>query len=296
MKRIEWLRGVLADINKVLAIIKEELTEVKSKYGDERRTEILDVEGEIGMEELIPNEKVAVMISNRGYVKRISINEYKTQHRGGKGVIGTETKEEDFVQDLIVTNNHNYMLFFTDKGRVFWLKAYYIPEAGRYATGKSLVNLLELKDEKVSSWISVPEFNKEEYLVMATKNGILKRTSLENFSRPRRTGIIAITLKEGDELVEVRKTTGNQELIIATRKGQAIRFNENDAREIGRTGQGVIGVRLKSKDDAVVGIAVCNKPALLTITENGYGKRTTLRAARLISAWHIMTSRIILRP
>lgn len=275
-KTIAWLKEVLGDIQKVLAIIKEELNEIKSRYGDERRTEIIDVADEIVPEDLIPNEPVVVMISNRGYVKRVSLNEYRTQHRGGKGVIGAGTKEEDFVNDVIVTKNHSYILFFTDKGRVFWLKAYQIPEMGRYATGKSLVNLLELKDEKVSSWISVPEFKKDEFLVFATKKGIVKRTSLENFSRPRRNGIIAITLKEGDQVVEVLKTSGNEDLVIATRKGQAIRFKEDLAREIGRTGQGVIGIRLKKGDDAVVGIGTTKKPAVLTITENGFGKRTAI--------------------
>jgi DNA gyrase subunit A len=276
VKKIEWLKEVLADIQKVLDIIKEELNEIKGKYGDSRRTQIIDVEDEFVPEDLIPNEPVVVMISNRGYVKRVGLDEYRTQHRGGKGVIGTGTKDEDFVREVIVTKNHNYILFFTDKGRVFWLKAHQIPEMGRYATGKSLVNLLELKDEKVSSWISVTEFNKDEYLVFATKKGIVKRTSLANFSRPRRNGIIAITLKEGDEVVEVLKTDGKRNLLIATRRGQAIRFDENEARELGRTGQGVIGIRLKKGDDAVVGIGTTKNPAILTITENGYGKRTAI--------------------
>jgi DNA gyrase subunit A len=276
VKKIEWLKEVLADIQKVLDIIKEELNEIKGKYGDSRRTQIIDVEDEFVPEDLIPNEPVVVMISNRGYVKRVGLDEYRTQHRGGKGVIGTGTKDEDFVREVIVTKNHNYILFFTDKGRVFWLKAHQIPEMGRYASGKSLVNLLELKEEKVSSWISVQEFNKDEYLVFATKKGIVKRTSLANFSRPRRNGIIAITLKEGDEVVEVLKTDGKRNLLIATRRGQAIRFDENEARELGRTGQGVIGIRLKKGDDAVVGIGTTKNPAILTITENGYGKRTAI--------------------
>jgi len=176
-------------------------------------------------------------------------------------------------------------LFFTDKGRVYWLKTYEIPEGGRYSTGKPIVNLLQLQDnnEKISSWISVQEFSEKEYLSMVTKNGIIKRISLDNFARPRRTGIIAITLKEGDELVEVVKTDGKQELLIATRKGQAIRFSEEDARELGRTGQGVIGIRFKEGEDQVVGIAVCNKPSILVITENGYGKRTAVDDYRLQS-------------
>jgi len=282
MKRITWLREVLGDINRVLDIIKNELKEIKERYGDARRTDIIDAEGEeIDVESLIPNDEVVVVISSRGYVKRVSLDEYRSQHRGGKGVIGTGNKEEDFVQDVIVTRNHNYLLLFTDKGRAFWLKAYKVPEGSRYATGRTLVSLLDLKDEKVTSWISVEKFDSNEYLSMVTKNGIIKRTALENFSNVRKVGIIAITLKEGDRLVEVRKTDGKQNLIIATKKGQAIRFKEEEAREIGRTGQGVIGIRFKEGEDEVVGIATCKKPTLLTITENGYGKRTHIDEYRV---------------
>jgi DNA gyrase subunit A len=275
--KIAWLKDVLSDVNKILAIIKDELKEIKQKYGDERRTEIVDGgDGEVEIESLIPNDEVVVVISSRGYVKRVGLDEYRSQHRGGKGVIGTETKEEDAVQDVIVTRNHNYILLFTDKGRTFWLKTHRIPEGSRYSTGKTLVSLLDLKDEKVTSWISVEKFDSGEYLSMVTRNGIIKRTALENFSNVRKAGIIAITLKEGDSLVEVIKTDGKQELVIATRKGQAIRFKEEDAREIGRTGQGVIGIRFKEGEDQVVGISACRKPALLTVTENGYGKRTSI--------------------
>jgi DNA gyrase subunit A len=282
-KKIAWLRDVLADVGKILQIIKDELKEVKEKYGDERRTQIVDAEDDFEFEDLIPNDEIVVAITKRGYVKRVGLEEYRAQHRGGKGIIGTGTKEEDFVEDVIITKNHNYLMLFTDKGRVFWLKAYRIPETGRYATGKTLVSLLQLKDEKVTSCISVERFDTGEFLVMTTRRGIIKRTALENFKNVRRGGIIAITLKEGDGLVEVRKTDGKQEIILATRKGQAIRFKEDDAREIGRTGQGVIGVRLKSDDDEVVGSAVCRKPAILTITENGYGKRTSVDEYRLQS-------------
>lgn len=282
-KKIAELKEILADVAKVLQIIKDELLEIKEKYGDERRTEIVDAEDDFEFEDLIPNDDVVIAITKRGYVKRVGLEEYRSQHRGGKGIIGTGTKEEDFVEDVIITKNHNYLMLFTDKGRVFWLKAYRIPETGRYATGKTLVSLLQLKDEKVTSCISVEKFDAGEYLVMTTRNGIIKRTALENFKNVRRGGIIAITLKEGDRLVEVRKTDGKQEIILATKKGQAIRFKEDDAREIGRTGQGVIGLRLKSKEDEVVGSAVCRKPAILTITENGYGKRTSIDEYRLQS-------------
>ena len=273
-KKISWLKEILADINKILAIIKEELQEIKRKYGDERRTDIIEVADEMTPESLIPNNKVVVVVSNRGYIKRVPLSEYRLQHRGGKGIIGAETKEEDFVRDVIVTRNHNYMLFFTDKGRVHWMKTYAIPQAGRYASGRSLISLLDLKDEKVTSWISVVgEFKDTEFLMMITKKGIAKRTCLANFSRPRKGGIIAITLKTEDDLIDVIKTSGTDDVVIATRNGQAIRFNETDARETGRTSQGVIGIRMKG-DDVVIGATVCKKPTILTITENGYGKRT----------------------
>ncbi|MBU1166122.1 DNA gyrase subunit A [Candidatus Micrarchaeota archaeon] len=280
LKKITWLKDILADVGKILQIIKDELLEIRNTYGDERRTDILDSEDDIDIEELIPNDETVVVISNRGYVKRVGLDEYKTQHRGGKGVMGG-TKDEDFVQDVIITKNHNYLLLFTDQGRVFWLKVYRVPESSRYATGKTLVSLLDLKDEKVTSWISVDRFDSGEYLVMCTKKGTVKRIGLNNFGNVRRGGIRAITLKEGDRLIEVRKTDGKQEMVIATKKGQSIRFSEDDAREIGRTGQGVRGVRLKSEDDEVVGLAVCKKPALLTITENGFGKRTHIDEYRL---------------
>lgn len=281
MKTIKHLMDVLSDISKILAIIKAELAEIRERYGDERRTEIVEDEGDVEIEDLIPNDEVVVVISSRGYVKRVSLDEYRSQHRGGKGVIGTETKEEDFVQDVIVTKNHNYLLLFTDKGRAFWLKVWRTPEGSRYSTGKTLVSLLDLKDEKVTSWISVQKFDSGEYLCMVTKNGIIKRTALENFSNVRKVGIIAITLKEGDRLVEVIKTDGKQDLLIATKKGQAIRFKEEEARELGRTGQGVIGIRFKEGEDSVVGIAKCYKPSILTITEHGFGKRTHIDEYRV---------------
>jgi DNA gyrase subunit A len=280
-KTIAHLIGVLSDINRILAIIKAELAEIKERYGDARRTEIIEDEGDVEIEDLIPNDEVVVVISSRGYVKRVSLDEYRSQHRGGKGVIGSETKEEDFVQDVIVTRNHNYLLLFTDKGRAFWLKVWRTPEGSRYSTGKTLVSLLDLKDEKVTSWISVVKFDSGEYLSMITRNGIIKRTALENFSNVRKVGIIAITLKEGDRLVEVIKTDGKQDLLIATKKGQAIRFKEEEARELGRTGQGVIGIRFKEGEDQVVGISKCAKPSILTITQNGFGKRTHIDEYRV---------------
>ncbi len=280
-KQIEWLKGVLADEKKVLEIIKNELKEVKERYGDARRTDILDAEDDEDIESLIPNNEAVVTISSRGYVKRSGLEEYRSQHRGGKGIIGTETKDEDAVQDVIVTRNHNYLLLFTNKGRAFWLKVYKIPESGRYSTGKTLVSMLDLKEEKVTSVISVENFESGEFLFMATRKGIVKRTALDNFSNVRKVGIIAITLKENDGLVEVLKTDGLQEIVIATKKGQSIRFKEEEAREIGRTGQGVIGIRFSEENDEVVGLTTCVKPAILTITEHGFGKRTEIGEYRL---------------
>lgn len=274
-EKIRWLKDVLGDESKIKNVIKQELLEIKKYYGDERRTKIINVEGERTVEELIPNDEVVLILTEKGYVKRIPAAEYHAQHRGGKGIIGTETREEDAIKDVIVTRNHNYVLIFTDHGRVFWLKAYEIPEAGRYAVGKPIVNLLQLGEEKVTSWLAVDEFAENEFLCMATEQGIIKRISLVSFRHPRRTGIIAITLKENDRLIDVIKTDGKQYLLIATKGGQAIRFKEDEAREIGRTGQGVKGIRL-SEDDRVVSIAKCNKPTVLTITENGYGKRTAV--------------------
>lgn len=280
MKKIIWLKEILADVKKILEIIKNELREIKERYGDERKTEIIDGEDDVDVESLIPNDEVVVVVSNRGYVKRVSLNEYSAQNRGGKGVIGG-TKDEDIVQDVIITKNHNYLLLFTDKGRAFWLKVYKIPEGSRYATGKTLVSMLDLKEEKVTSWISVENFDSGEFLSMITKNGIIKRTALDNFSNVRKVGIIALTLKENDRLVEVVKTDGKQDLLIATKKGQCIRFKEEEARELGRTGQGVIGIRLKEDEDEVVGIATCKRPTVMTVTENGFGKRTHIDEYRV---------------
>jgi len=283
MKIISWLKDVLADEKKILKIIRDEMLEIKTKYNDPRRTEVIDAVDERTPEELIPNEEVVITITNRGYIKRVGLDEYRAQRRGGKGVVGTETKEEDVVRDVVVTKNHNYLLFFTDKGRVYWLKTYEVPESGRYSSGKPIINLLQLQEqnERVTSWVSVIEFSPNEFLSMVTKNGTIKRCSLDNFSRPRKSGIIAITLKEGDELVEVVKTDGKQTLLIATKNGQAIRFTEDDAREIGRSGQGVIGIRFKEGEDRVVGFTICNKPSILTITENGFGKRTPVDDYRI---------------
>jgi DNA gyrase subunit A len=282
LKTILELKEILADDKKIFAIIKTELSEISARYGDFRRTEIIEGEDDLDFEDLIPNEETVIMITNRGYIKRVPLEEYKSQKRGGVGVIGIETKEQDDIDDILITKTHNYLLFFTDKGKIHWLKTYRIPEAGRYSAGKAIVNLLELSDnsEKITSWVSVKEFNENEYLSMITKNGIIKRSSLMDYSNPRKGGIIGINLRENDQLVSVLKTTGKESILIATKNGLAIRFDELDAREIGRTGMGVIGIRFK-ENDYVVSATICNKPAILTITENGYGKRTPIDEYRI---------------
>ena len=281
-KTIDYLSSVLADEKKIYGIIRADLLDVKGKYGDKRRTEIIDEEGEVEFEDLIADEDVAVIITKDDYIKRVPIAEYKAQRRGGKGVVGSETKEEDTIKDVLLASTHDYLLFFTDKGNVHWLKVHRIPSGGRYAMGKAIVNLLSLSGERIGAWVKTRDFKEDEYLVMLTKNGIVKRSSMADYSRPRKGGIIAITLKDGDSLITAEKTDGKRELIIATKGGTAIRFKEDEVREIGRTGQGVIGIRLR-KGDSVVGMALDIDTTLLTATENGYGKRTDISEYRLQS-------------
>ena len=299
-KTIDYLAGVLADEKKIYGLIRSELLEVKQKYADKRRTQIIEDDSEVELEDLIAEENVAVIITKDDYIKRVPLAEYKAQGRGGKGVIGSETKEEDTIKDILLASTHDYLLFFTDKGTVHWLKVYQIPSGGRYAMGKAIVNLLELSGEKVSAWVKTRDFSEKEYLVMLTKKGIMKRSSMAEYSRPRKGGIIAITLKEGDTLIDAKRTDGKRQMIIATSEGNAIRFSEEEVREIGRTGQGVIGMRLE-KGDSVVGMALdddsfargetvstgaklqSESETLLTVTENGYGKRTDISEYRLQS-------------
>ncbi|MFV2040379.1 MAG: DNA gyrase subunit A [Candidatus Hydrothermarchaeales archaeon] len=274
-KKIEYFRSVLADPQMVLGIIQTELNDLKEKYGDSRRTEIVD--GELGIEDedLIPVEDMIVTITNTGYIKRVPIDTYRSQRRGGKGVIGMETKEEDFVEDLFVASTHDYVLFFTNQGKVHLLKVYRLPLTGRYSKGKAIVNLLELGEgEKVRATIPVSEFDPDRYLVFATKKGTVKKTDLSAYRRPRRGGIIAIRLDDDDELISVKLTDGNQEIFMATANGKAIRFSEGELRPIGRGTRGVRGMRLKS-GDAVIGMGLAkDESQILTITENGFGKRT----------------------
>ena len=249
LKVISELEIILGSEERVFRIIKEECLELKDKYGDERRTEIIDSEDDFEIEDLIQEEDVIVTMTNRGYVKRVPIYTYKEQKRGGKGVIATGTKEEDFVKELFITNTRDNILFFTDKGKVHWLKGYEIPSGSRYGSGKAIVNLLNLKDESVTTMIPVRDFSEEKYLIMVTEKGFVKRIELDVFSKPRKGGILGIKLVE-DKLVDVKLTNGSDELIIGTKKGAAIRFNEKDVRVIGRSGRGVRGIRI-SKEDIV---------------------------------------------
>lgn len=282
LKKITCLQGILASEAKVLGLIKGELKEIKANYADERRSKVSPGEDEdVDIEDLIEEAPVIVTMTNSGYVKRLSLDTYKTQRRGGKGVKAAGTKEEDFVEKLYVTSTHAHLLFFTDKGQVYWLKVYQIPEASRQAKGQHLANLLEKeKDERITAVIPVKDF-KEGYLFMATKNGTVKKTELEEFSRPRKGGIRAINLDEGDELVGVKYTTGDQEIILATKNGLANRFNEKDVRSVGRTAIGVRGIRLKDKDEVIGMLAAEEGMDILTLTANGYGKRTPVSEYRL---------------
>jgi DNA gyrase subunit A len=276
LKEIERLKAILGSDALVSNIIKEELLAIRNKYADERRTEITSETKEITIEDLITDEETVITLSHTGYIKRNPLSAYRSQRRGGKGLIGMETKEEDFVEQLFIGATHDYMLFFSNLGRLYWLKAFQLPEAGRATRGKALVNLLSLSEgERITTALPVRDF-KEAFLVMFTKNGIVKKTALEKYSNPRGKGIIAIALDEGDELIAVRKTDGKSDLIIGTRRGLAIRFNEEDVRDTGRTAKGVKGIRLSKGDEVVSAEVAEEKTAILTVTEKGQGKRSPI--------------------
>ncbi len=275
LKLIAELKSVLADPQKVLNIIKNELLELSKTYHDERKTQVLQSEASAMEEEhLIKPEEMVVTLTHAGYVKRLTVDTYQAQRRGGKGIVAAETKEEDFIEDLFVANTHDSLLLFTNLGKVHWLKVYQIPEAGRYAKGTAVVNLLQLEQgEKVATCIPVKEFKQDQYLFLVTKEGTVKKTPLSEFSNPRKGGIISVTLTEKDELISVLLTDGKKDIIIATKEGNAIRFNESDVRPMGRTAQGVIGIRLR-EDEVIDAVLAEPNKTLLTLTELGYGKRT----------------------
>ncbi|RJR19488.1 MAG: DNA gyrase subunit A [Nitrospiraceae bacterium] len=284
IKEIERLKSILASPALVDNIIKDELSDIKKKYADKRRTEITGEAEEITLEDLIQEEEMVVTISHQQYIKRNSLDLYRSQLRGGKGLIGMETREEDFVEDLFIASTHDHVLFFTNLGRLHWLKVYQIPETGRAARGKAIVNLLQLlNEEKITAVFPIKEFKEDQFLIMATKKGVIKKTALKAYSNPRAKGIVAIKIDPDDELIGVRLTDGTQDIILSTREGLAIRFNEKDAREIGRVARGVRGIRLKG-DDEVVSVGVLDKDTtLLTITEKGFGKRTRAEEYRIQS-------------
>jgi DNA gyrase subunit A len=275
IKDISRYKAILESPAMVSQIIRGEMREINERYGDIRRTEILQEIGEIGIEDLIADEDMVVTISHRGYIKRNPISLYRAQRRGGKGLTGVVPKEEDFVEHLFVASSHNYLLFFTNQGRVYWKKVHEIPEAGRMSRGKAIVNFLELqKGEKVATILPVKEFDEDSYVVMATKNGLVKKTELKAYAHPRTMGIIALKIREEDELIGVRLTSGNHDIFLATRNGKSIRFPETDLRSMGRVAAGNIGIRMESGDEVVGMEAIQEGATILTVTENGFGKRT----------------------
>ncbi len=281
LREIARLNQILGSEALVMKIIRDELLAIKQEYGDVRRTEIVAETSEIDIEDLIKDEEMVITISHAGYIKRNALTTYRAQRRGGKGKIGMETKEEDFVERLFTATTHSYILFFTNKGRVYWLKVHQIPEAGRQAKGKAIVNLIQIsQNERVTAALPIRAFTPEHFILMATKKGIVKKTELESYSHPRPSGIIAITLEEGDELISAEITDGKRDVFLGTRDGLSIRFSETDVREIGRTGKGVIGIRLDEGNEVVGMEIVRDDSTILTVTENGYGKRSTLEDYR----------------
>ena len=288
-KLIEHLRTILDDESLRMTIIKDELIEIKETYGDERRTDIVPDEGEFNAEDFYADEDMVVTISHMGYIKRTPVTEFRTQHRGGVGSKGSTTRDEDFLEYMFIASMHNTMLFFTEKGKCFWLKVYQIPEGTRTSKGRAFQNLINIEaEDKVKAFINVQNLNDKEYIennyiMMSTKKGIVKKTALEAYSRPRQNGVNAITIKDGDMLLEAKLTDGKSDIVLATREGKAIRFNEQNVRSIGRTGAGVRGIRLSKPDDEVVGMVWVEESdnEVLVVSEKGYGKRSSIDAYRI---------------
>jgi DNA gyrase subunit A len=284
MKLIAFLKNILDDEGVRMQIIKDELAEMRDKYGDERRTEIVYAGGTFRMEDMIENEEVVITVSHAGYIKRTALSEYRVQGRGGKGSMGSNSRDEDFIEHLFIASTHNYLLFFTEQGRCHWLKVYEIPEGTRTSKGRAIQNLINIsKEDKVKAFINVDNLTDEEYLannyiIMCTKNGTIKKTLLDAYSNPRVTGINAITINEGDQLLEVLLTNGQAEIVMALKSGRAIRFNESTVRPMGRTAAGVRGITLGGATDEVIGMIGINDPAttVLVVSEKGYGKRSDI--------------------
>ena len=276
IKLMTHLKGILESRGQRMSIIKTELLEMKEQYGDQRRTEIIPVNSDFSMEDMIAEEEVVLTITHEGYIKRTALNTYRTQRRGGRGVQGAASKEKDFVEHLFIANTHNYMLFFTNRGKCYWLKVYDIPQGGRATRGRAIVNLIICEPgEKVEAFVSVKDFDDQHYIVMATRKGLVKKTTLSAYSKPRKGGIYAINIREGDTLIEARITNGENDILLGTREGKSIRFSEKNIRPTGRKTMGVKGITLSSKDDHVIAMLVVKREGtVLVATENGLGKRT----------------------
>ncbi len=289
MNTIAYLKNILENEGVRMDIIKTELTEIKEKYGDDRRSTIEYGGGDFRIEDMIPNEEVVITISHLGYIKRTKLSEYKSQNRGGVGSRGATTRDADFLEDMFVANNHDYMLFFTEKGRCFWLRVFEIPEGAKATKGRAIQNMINIpSDDKVMAFINTKDLKDDEYVnshcvVMCTKKGVVKKTNLESYSRPRQNGINAISIREGDQLLEAKLTTGNSQIMLAVKSGKAIRFEEEKVRPMGRTASGVRGVRLANESDEVVGMICVNnfESDVLVVSENGYGKRSSIEDYRI---------------
>ena len=282
MERIQYLESILADEKKLLGVIRDELLVISEKYGDERRTSIGYDEFDISMEDLIPVEDAVVTMTHLGYIKRMTIDNFRSQNRGGKGIKGMQTLEDDFIEELFMTTTHHYIMFFTNFGRVYRLKAYEIPEAGRTARGTAIINLLQLQpDEKITAVIPIKEYEKGNYLTMATRFGMVKKTPITDYANIRKTGLAAISFKEGDELIEVKVTDGEKDVILVTKDGMSIRFHESDVRTTGRISRGVMGIDLEDGDEVVAMQLDSQGEYLLIVSEYGYGKRTAISDFRV---------------
>jgi DNA gyrase subunit A len=289
MKTIDYLNAVLANVDMQMQIIKDELQEMKEKYGDERRSEIIYSSEEFNPEDFYADDDMVITISHMGYIKRTPLAEYRTQNRGGKGAKGSATRDEDFIEHIYVASMHNTMMFFTEMGRCYWLKVYQIPEGTRSSKGRAIQNVIQIEPgDKVRAYINTKNLNDKEfvennYLVMCTKRGIVKKTTLEDYSRPRTNGVKAIVIREGDQLLEVKLTSGNAEIMIAAREGRAIRFNESTVRPMGRVSSGVRAISIEDDNEVIGMIAIepDSKEDVLVLSENGYGKRTDLDEYRI---------------
>ncbi|MBN1916716.1 MAG: DNA gyrase subunit A, partial [Verrucomicrobia bacterium] len=277
IKKIAYYKSILASDELVRQLIKEDLDEIHTKYGDPRRTDIVEAEEDFDAEDLIPDEACIITISHAGYIKRVPVGTYRAQRRGGKGVAGMETREEDFVEHLFTATTHDYILVFTEQGRCYWLKVYEVPTGGRTSRGKAIVNLVNMtSDEKIAGLIRVRDLAADRSILMATERGTIKKTHLGEFANPRAGGIISINVDEGDRLISIKLTSGHDEVVIVTRQGMSIRFPEGDARLMGRATRGVRGISLGKKNDAVIGMEIVDpRASLLVVSEKGYGKRTS---------------------